>query len=508
MDWTIKLSYGVLLTSFTGSVLYLAWLATGWVLEKACLIRARLRLLALVASGYFIPAAYLLLRGMGEQRKIGRGYLFAETYDLLLAGKIIAAVWAGGSLLLLMFLVRDGWRLHRKNRDLFCCEAAVCAQFEEIYRSFGGRGERLQIYQSYHFTSPCMCGVLRPKVILPVREYGREELRVILTHEITHYLQGAAVWKWVGLILRTIHFFNPVAWIVCRKMQEWSEYTCDVKACDVLGGKVKQYFQVIADIAVYSSEERLTAQLMEGEHELIKRMEKMKMARKNSKAGFWVKAAAAFLAGSVFLTGSLSVCAAAVKSAEGYEYLYHMTDFGMEEECVPWVDDRKEYVESGDAEGIVVMTGEADVLSHALTAFEWTVGNGELIQTDGFTCEEGNIISICISTFPDTATVKMGIILPDGSKKYILAGGDETSHEFVASLTGEYKVFAENGSKASVKIESHIFSRDRWSSQECSISESGEGIHIFRIYCTGCGYSRVIVLPCDYDQFGYHNTPY
>ena len=41
-----------------------------------------------------------------------------------------------------------------------------------------------------------MCGVLRPKVILPVRRYGKDELQVIFTHEITHYLQGAMLLKW------------------------------------------------------------------------------------------------------------------------------------------------------------------------------------------------------------------------------------------------------------------------------------------------------------------------
>lgn len=202
-----------------------------------------------------------------------------------------------------------------------------------------------------------MCGVLRPKVILPVRRYGKDELQVIFTHEITHYLQGAMLLKWGVLLVRAVHFFNPLAWLLCREVQRWSVYACDIRACSAIGG-ARQYFQVIANMALFSAEGTLPEQLVESKNELAERIDKVKEMNRNRKKGGMTKLAAVGLAGAVYAAGSVSAYAATVKSADLYVYLYHLTTVEEEEEYVPWVDDYVEYTEEGYAEGIVVRTGE------------------------------------------------------------------------------------------------------------------------------------------------------
>lgn len=452
MFWTIEFSYAVLLTSFTGSILFLAWKLVERALEKAGLVSLGFGLLKAVAVGFFLPVAFFFLKGKGERREIGNGYLFLPTYGLLWAGKIFMAVWAVGGLFFLLRLAQEGWRLHRKTRDAFPCETPVCALFDEVYRNLGGKGSRLKLCMSYRFVSPCMCGVLRPRVILPVREYREEELRVILTHEIIHYLQGDAVFKWGILLLRTLHFFNPLAWSLCREGQKWGEYVCDLRACRTLGG-AKRYFQVIADIAIGASEEALAAQLLENKNELVERIERMKRMKRNKNMKFGVKAAAVALAAAAFAAGSVSVYAATLKSADGYKYLYHLTDYGVEEEYIPWVNDHEEYTESGTAEGIVVRTGEVNQLTRSVYGLEWTVNGGELVETEAFSCKKDDTISVDAYLNPNNMTVKIGIILPNGNKRYIWGKG-AMHHQFAVSSAGEYKVFVENGSKTSVSVSS------------------------------------------------------
>ena len=360
-------------------------------------------------------------------------------------------VWGLGVFFFALRLFWGAWRLHGKLQELMPCETEVCVRFEKVFRNLGGKRRRLQLFCSYDFAAPCMCGILHPKVILPAKSYEKDELQVIFTHEIIHYLQGDMFLNWSALLLRVVHFFNPFSWLLCREVRKWSEYACDVRACKEIGG-AKQYFRVIADMALYSSERVLAAQLTESKNELVKRMEKMKKMSRNSKAGFMIKLATVTLAGVAFITGSMSAYAATVKSADGYEYLYHLTDVGEEEEYVLWTNEYEEYTEEGNREGIVIRTGEVNQLTHSRVGFEWTVGGGELMETEAFSCEKGDIISVNMGISPDNISVKVGIIKPDGKKTYIWGKGSDVTHELSVSSTGSYKVFVENGTKTTVEV--------------------------------------------------------
>lgn len=458
MGWTIELSCGILLTSCTGSLFYVFWYLAGRGLEQAGLTRARFALLKIVAAGFLLPVAYVFLKGSSAVRELGHGYLFGRTYGLLLASRIFLAVWVLGMGASMLCLLRAAWRLHRKMRSLMPGGTEAYEQFAVVYRSLGGRGRRLRLFKSYCISAPCMCGVLRPKVILPVRRYRKDELQVVFTHEIIHYLQGDMLLKWIALLLRALHFFNPLAWMLCREVQRWSEYACDARACRAIGG-ARRYFQVIADMALAPVEGALSSPLMESKNELVERMEKMKKMNENRKEGFATRLMGVALAGVVFMVGSVSTCAATVKSADMYEYLYHLTDVGDEEEYVPWVNEDEEYTEDGNAEGIVVRTGEVKRLTRSYVGIEWTVKAGYLMETEAFSCKNGDTISVSMDISPGTVSVKIGIIKPDGKKSYIWGSGNGVSHEFTASSAGSYKVFVENRTGTAVDVEGtyHIY---------------------------------------------------
>ncbi len=96
MNWTIELSCGILLTSFTGSVFFLAWYLAGKVLEKTGYVRAKYGLLKITVGSFFLPVSYVFLKSKAVARQLGHGYLFGKTYGLFLAGRIFLAVWGLG----------------------------------------------------------------------------------------------------------------------------------------------------------------------------------------------------------------------------------------------------------------------------------------------------------------------------------------------------------------------------------------------------------------------------
>ena len=42
---------------------------------------------------------------------------------------------------------------------------------------------------------PFICGVIRPKIILPEEQYTKKELEIILLHELEYYKQKDIFWK-------------------------------------------------------------------------------------------------------------------------------------------------------------------------------------------------------------------------------------------------------------------------------------------------------------------------
>lgn len=77
MDWTIEFSWGILLTSFTGSLFFLFWHLAGRALEKAGLAGAGFRLLKMTVISFLLPAGYVFLKQKAVNRQLGHGYLFS-----------------------------------------------------------------------------------------------------------------------------------------------------------------------------------------------------------------------------------------------------------------------------------------------------------------------------------------------------------------------------------------------------------------------------------------------
>lgn len=143
---------------------------------------------------------------------------------------ILAWVWLVGIAVLLLYTWISTQRLRRKVRE------AV----------------RLQgnIYETEHIASPFVLGVLRPRIYLPYHmdSRGREQ---VIAHEQAHLRRGDHVWKPLGFLLLTIHWFNPLLWLsyvlLCRDI----ELACDEKVIKHLDcGQRADYMQALVTCSV------------------------------------------------------------------------------------------------------------------------------------------------------------------------------------------------------------------------------------------------------------------
>ena len=177
---------------------------------------------------------------------------------------MLAWVWLAGIAVLLLYTWISTQRLRRKVR--------------EAVRLRGN------IYETEHIDSPFVLGVLRPRIYLPYHMDSRDREQVI-AHEQAHLCRGDHVWKPLGFLLLTIHWFNPLLWLsyvlLCRDI----ELACDEKVIKHLDcGQRADYMQALVTCSV--NRRRIAAcPLAFGE---IGVKERVKSVMNYKKPTFWI----------------------------------------------------------------------------------------------------------------------------------------------------------------------------------------------------------------------------
>lgn len=82
------------------------------------------------------------------------------------------------------------------------------------------------VYVSGNISAPRLCGILRPRILLP-EGVGEELLPYILLHERVHLRRGDNLWKLLALAAAVVHWFNPAAWLLVALLGKDLELSCD-----------------------------------------------------------------------------------------------------------------------------------------------------------------------------------------------------------------------------------------------------------------------------------------
>jgi murein DD-endopeptidase MepM/ murein hydrolase activator NlpD len=160
-----------------------------------------------------------------EGRATARGTLDAASWEL-----VVLAAWALG-----VVIVGSGLgRRRRSYREVVgrarpVSEPAVLGRLH-CWQSELGIRRSVRLVTSDEPHVPFTFGTIRPAIFLPraVLESREADLvESVLAHELAH------VRRWDDLLLKaklcvaSLYFFNPVAWLTLRRMQEESERICD-----------------------------------------------------------------------------------------------------------------------------------------------------------------------------------------------------------------------------------------------------------------------------------------
>lgn len=443
----INLAVMLTTTSITGGIVTFVWLAIGRWLEKMGYVNIVFELMKLSTFFFFCPVGYIFLKAF--EMEVGKGYLFSPTEVIAVCIKIFMVVWGIGAICVLLHVIHTTKSLNKIYQDAFPCEKNVQCVYDRVANQLGVvnhyRKTPPLLVQSYRAKVPCVKGIFRPMIILPVKNSSEEELEVIFTHELIHYKQGDVLLKWSMMVLIIVHFYNPFAWVLFHKVHTWSEYACDYKACEKAGG-MKHYFNVIVNMALDTQTySRLSSQLVEGQHELVGRVKRMKKVygKKHSKWG------AAMILSAAFIVSTMSVSAATLETAELYCTWNKETVVKIED--TTQMTEFEVFTEQGDADGIVTVQGEVTESARSTQPINWTVNNNVKMVGAYFDCEVDDAVLVRVNISPSTVYVKVGIENASGVKTYINAKGSVADFYDITE-SGKYRFFVENTSGQSVTV--------------------------------------------------------
>lgn len=145
------------------------------------------------------------------------------------AGAIIGGIWfAGTAIALTIVLIGLGRLAWLASGSTEIRNGRWHELSQEMARDSRLR-RRLRLLQSDHPSLLVTWGVLHPRILLPAtaNEWPEERVRVVLSHELAHIERRDWASQMTAELLRAFHWFNPLVWLLCRRLREESERACD-----------------------------------------------------------------------------------------------------------------------------------------------------------------------------------------------------------------------------------------------------------------------------------------
>lgn len=103
------------------------------------------------------------------------------------------------------------------------------------------RWERENIYRMDETGTPCVCGLIKPRIYLP-SGLQKEEENYILLHEQIHIRRKDHIFRLLSWLALCLHWFNPLAWIAFSLSEKDMEMSCDEAVIRESGQQTKKEY--------------------------------------------------------------------------------------------------------------------------------------------------------------------------------------------------------------------------------------------------------------------------
>lgn len=109
-----------------------------------------------------------------------------------------------------------------------------------------------KVYRVKGIYSPAIIGLRDYKIIIPEKEYSNRQLNFIFRHELVHYKRKDNLFKAMVSLVCTIHWFNPICYLLKKQFNELCELSCDEIVIDeYTSSEIEEYAYLVLDTIRY-----------------------------------------------------------------------------------------------------------------------------------------------------------------------------------------------------------------------------------------------------------------
>ena len=129
---------------------------------------------------------------------------------------------------------------------------------ESFYNQLNRCAQQLKLRQkprvvtTTRIKSPAVFGFFQPVLLMPIgyiRKLSRKDTEYMLLHELAHIKRGDLTAHSFCMILRLVYWYNPLLWLVGRKLRHLRELCCDATVASLLKDKTVEYRQTLLETA-------------------------------------------------------------------------------------------------------------------------------------------------------------------------------------------------------------------------------------------------------------------
>jgi TonB family protein len=150
----------------------------------------------------------------------------ARSFD---RSQLLLLLWGAGAFVGVVVLCVGLWRLSRlASRAHPVTAGSLRRSIDAVAATVRQRRVRL-LTQETHPGLVVTWGMRRPTILLPASaiNWPESRQRAVLLHELAHVERGDWAMRIFALALRCAYWFNPLMWMVDRRVQHESERACD-----------------------------------------------------------------------------------------------------------------------------------------------------------------------------------------------------------------------------------------------------------------------------------------
>lgn len=354
-------------------------------------------------------------------------------------------IWIAGFVILSAFEIRKYFKF--KKLILRFCNDKYDKETYQLFLSCKeqvGVRKKVSFKTSNYISSPFTTGIFKPIIVLPDAEMIDNEKLLALTHELTHIKNNDMLIKFFSIVISVIHWFNPLAYLLRKKVAVISEYYCDECLINSMTKAQRRAYGDLVIKAVFGvigiHETELFLSLSMSSRNTKKRLKNILKFKKPHKRNI------AFSVVMVMVIASIATAYTFIASAA--------------EELKSGQSSRFKNIYQSP----IYEIDETDVISDLLTEFsnEDEIFDNTVIHTVPvgaisldervMTRKEGETVAINVIYLPKTTDIEVGILEPDGTFRYVKGTSGLTTHTFDINSDGDYQLLIRNNSNSKVDI--------------------------------------------------------